>query len=142
MAWERPVLDLPAIVAGQDFSAAASPALPGLNATGQFLFVKLSASDTVVVCNGHDDNAVGISQGNSKNGDALQVRAIGVSKVKVGAANLKAGDEVGSDATGQAVKITPTATGANFGAFVYGVMMEDVSAGDIGTVLLDRKYRV
>jgi len=140
MAWERPVLDLPAIVAGQDFSA--SGGLAGPNGTGQFLFVKLSASDTVVVCNGHDDNAVGISQGNSKSGDALQVRAIGVSKVKVGSGSLKAGDEVGSDSTGQAVKITPTATGANFGAFVYGVMMEDVTNGDIGTVLLDRKYRV
>ena len=140
MAWERPVLDLPAIVAGQDFSATGG--LSGPNGTGQFLFVKMSASDTVVVCNGHDDNAVGISLGNSKQGDALQVRSIGVSKVKVGAGNLKAGDEVGSDANGQAVKITPTATGANFGSFVYGVMLEDVSATDIGTVLLDRKYRV
>lgn len=142
MAWERPVLDLPGQTAGQDMSVGAGLAGPG--GSGQFLFVKLSpdVDNAALVCDGHDDIPYGVSQGNSKAGDALQVRSLGVSKIVVGGADLKSGDEVGTDNLGRAVKVTPTATGANFGAFVLGVMQEAVSAGAIGTVNLDRKYRV
>jgi len=142
MAWEVPVLDLPGQIAGEDFSSVG--ALTGLNSTGQFLFVKMAPgiNDTVLHCSSAKDRPVGVSQGNSVKGDALQVRAIGVSKIVAGAA-VAAGDPVGTDAAGRCVKKAETATGANYGEFVAGLVLEGVvAAGSVATVLLQSPYRI
>lgn len=141
MAWEKELFDIPGILAGEDFTSAGG--LSGYNSTGQFLFVEMSGNVTVKHYDGTNTSKipVGVSQGNSKSGAALQVRNRGVSKVMVGAANLAVGVEVGADSAGRAVVVNPTATGAQFGKFVLGVVLEAASAGDLATVLLDRTYR-
>lgn len=142
MAWERPVLDLPGMIAGEDLSITAG--LAGPNGSGQFLFGKCQpgVNNAVIHCNAVKDRPVGVIQGNSVAGDAIQVRAIGVTKVVLGAA-VRAGDPVGPDASGRAVKKAETATGANYGEFVCGVMLENGAAlGNIGTLLLGTPYRI
>ncbi len=141
MAWERPVLDLPGILAGEDFSA--NGGLLGYQGTGQFLFVKITSNMTVKHCVSGKDRMIGVSQGNSPSGDALQVRAIGVTKVVAGAA-FNAGEAIGTDTNGRAVKKSETATGANYGDFVAGEALEGVlAAGSLGTVYLGGSpYRI
>lgn len=142
MAWERPVLDLPAIVAGEDFSSAGN--LSGYQSTGQFLWVKMdpkNIDNQVVHCNNHRDRMVGVSQGNSKSGQALQVRAIGVTKLVAGE-NLVAGQAVGTNNSGQAVHKNETSTGADYGDFVGGVVLEGAVNAALVTVLLTSPYRI
>lgn len=142
MAWEVPVLDLPGQIAGADFSSTGG--LTGLGGTGQFIFVKMAPgiNDTVLPCSSAKDRPVGVSQGNSPLGVALQVRAIGVSKI-VAAAALAAGDPVGTNSAGRAIKKAETATGANYGEFVAGLVLEGVAAaGSVATVLLQSPYRI
>lgn len=139
MAWEYPILQAPGGIAGADFSGGGTT--HGLNSTGQFLFVKLSADDTYVPCSSVTDLPVGISQTNPKSGDALAVMVIGISKVVLGG-TVVAGDEVGTDANGNAVVKAATATGANFGQFVRAVALEGGSAGQVVPVLLTGPYKV
>lgn len=142
MAWERPVLDLPGMVAGEDFSATGG--LTGLGGTGQFLWCKMNpgVNDSVLHCNSTKDRMIGVIQGNSVAGDAIQVRAIGVTKLVAGAAFL-AGDAIGTNAAGRGVKKAETSTGANYGDFVGGVALENCGgAGNVGTVLIISPYRI
>lgn len=137
MAWERPVLNIPAAIAGASFATG-----NGYNSTGQFLFVKLSADDTYIPCTSTRDLPVGISQNNPASGDGLEVMVYGVSKVFVGSGGLAYGDEVGSDSQGKGVKKSNTATGANFGDAVRGICIEAGAAGALATVLLTGPYYV
>jgi hypothetical protein len=143
MAFERPVLDIPGIIAGEDFSSAGS--LTGLNSTGQFLFVKLPTNGTdltVVHCNAHHDRPIGVSQGNSKSGDALQVRAIGVTKVVAGSA-IKRGQNIGTDNAGRGVPKNETSTGADYGDYVAGIALDSVAAaGSVFSCLISSPYRI
>lgn len=137
MAWERPIMDIPAAIAGSDFSTG-----NGFNNTGQFLFVKLSADSTYVPCTSTKDIPIGVAQNNPKANDGLQVRVEGVTKVFVGSGGLNAGDEVGTDAQGKAVKKGVTATGANLGDAVRGICVEGGAAGALATVYLISYYRI
>lgn len=143
MAIERPVLDLPGIVAGEDFSAAG--ALTGFQSTGQFLFVKIptnGADFTVVHCNSHRDRMVGIAQGNSVAGDALQVRAIGISKC-IASAAVKRGQSIGTDNAGRGIAKNETSTGADYGDWVAGVALDSVAAaGSLFSLLMSLPYRI
>lgn len=144
MAFEARVLDLPGILAGEDFSSAG--ALTGLNATGQFLFVKLptnGADLTVVHCNSHRDKPIGVSQGNSKQGEGLQVRSAGISKVVAGAAVLR-GQSIGTDNAGRGVPKNETSTGADYGDYVSGTALDSVTAaGHVFSCLLGGSpYRI
>ena len=145
MAWERPVLDLPGQFAGEDFSVGGALKTLGYQSSGQFLFVKMNpsgAANSIVHCNNHRDRMVGVSQGNSALGDALQVRAIGVSKIVAGEA-LVGGQAVGTNNSGQAVHKNETSTGADYGDFVAGVVLEGVAAaGSLVTVLISSPYRI
>lgn len=133
MAWEAPVLDLPGQVAGSTFATG-----NGYNGTGQFLFVKMSASNTVVPCSAVTDIPLGVSQGNSASGDAIQIRVLGVTKVYVGTGGLTidADTFVGTDAQGKAVMKRPTSSGANYGNYARGIALETANAGELGTILL------
>lgn len=142
MALERPVLILNQI-AGEDFSSAG--ALSGYQGTGQYLIVKQNparTNNTVVHCNSVKDRPRGIAQGNPAAGDALGVMAQGVSKVVAGGV-LSAGDAFGTDSSGRAVRKNETNTGANYGDYVLGEVVEGATAlGQLATVILASPYRI
>lgn len=134
MAWEYRILDLPAAVAGADFSGGGTT--QGYNSTGQFLFVKLSADNTYVPCASKFDVPVAVSQTNPPNGDALQVRAEGVTKIMAGTNGLVAGNLVGTDANGRGVSKVIATTGQNNGEWMRGICLEAGAAGALATVYL------
>lgn len=144
MAFECRVLDIPGIIAGEDFSSTGG--LSGYQSTGQFLFVKLptnGADLTVVHCDSHRDKPIGVSQGNSVAGDALQVRAIGVTKLVAGAA-VKRGQSIGTDNSGRGVPKNETSTGADYGDYVCGEALDSVAnVGSLFSCLLGGSpYRI
>lgn len=146
MAWEARLFDIPALVAGEDLSGTSS--LTGAkdtagNRTGQYLIAKLQAGvdDGVLHCNALTDKPLGIIQNHPKSGDAVSVRSAGVSKVVAGT-TLTAGDEFGTDIAGRAVPKAPTATGANYGQFVLGDVIEGAAAGELATVLVRDPYHI
>ncbi len=142
MAIERPVLIINQI-AGEDLSTDA--ALDGAAGSGQFLIVKQSpdrTANSIVHCTSHRDRGRGILQNNPVLGDAAAVMVYGESKVIAGGV-LTPGDEFGTDANGRAVKKNPTSTGADYGDYVIGEVIEGAAAaGDYATVLLNGPYRI
>lgn len=142
MAWEDRLYDVPGLIAGEDMSTAGS--LTGYNATGQYLIAKLVAGSTtlsVVHVNALTDKPLGIIQNNPKSGSGVSVRTAGVSKVIAGA-TLAAGDEFGSDIAGRAVPKAPSSTGANYGNFILGDVLEGAAVGELATVLVRDPYHI
>lgn len=146
MAWEFRLMDVPAALAGVDFSGRNGGTTNGYQSTGQFLFVKLTADNTYAPC-AIGDMPTGVSQTNPVAGSGtlgdftgksigVGVRAKGVSKIMVGAADLSAGDVVGPDANGAAVKRVLTSGGADAGRFVGGYILEGASAGNLATMMV------
>lgn len=141
MAWEQAVQVMPAQLAGEDFSPTGS--LTGVNG-GQFLIVKQNAArtaDTVVHCNSVKDRPRGIIQNNPVSGDGASVMNLGISKVIAGG-TLSPGDEYGTDSAGRAVKKNPTSTGANYGDYVLGEVIEGAAVGELATVTVYGPYRI
>lgn len=139
MAWERNVFEIPGAVAGSDMSSG-----NGYSSTGQFLIVTASkdrAANTHVPCTSHKDRPSGIAQNDPKSGEGLAVMALGVSKVLCGA-TISAGDEYGPDNNGKAVKKNPTSTGADYGDYVLGQVLEGGAAGELATVTVYGPYRI
>ena len=89
MAFEQPLFVLTGLKAGADLSAK------------QFRFVKLDSSGDVVVCAGVTDIPIGVLQNKPTSGQAVEVMAIGISKIE-GDADLAIGDMIGTSADGQA----------------------------------------
>jgi hypothetical protein len=119
MAFEEDVLDVSFKVA-TDLSAK------------QYYFVKLSADNTIVICNGATDSPIGVLQ-NKPKGDVTEavgrVRIMGVSRVITGGV-VGYGDLVGTDASG--LGVAKTADKAKFmGIAVYGA-----GSGGTASVLL------
>lgn len=143
MAWERPVLILPGMIAGEDLST--SSGLTGYGSSGQYLFAKMNPNNvalSVVHCNSVRDRPLGVIQGNPASGKACDVMVYGVTKVVAGEA-LVPGLEVGPNAAGRAVRKNPTSTGANYGDYVAGVILEGaLAAGSLATMLLTGPYRI
>lgn len=123
MAWESPCFKITGLVAGGDLAAA------------QYCFVKLSADNTVIRCDAVTDMPVGVLQNAPALGDAAEVMAIGVSKVRVGAGgNIVAGNIIGTDGNGQAgVK----AAGADTTHYGIGICIEGADVGHIGSVYIN-----
>lgn len=149
MGTELRVYDLVGCIAGEDFSPAGS--LTGNNgngtACGQFLFVCLNGTPDTYVHYQNDNPAsgrcpIGVSQNNPKSGGELNVRALGRSKITVGAGNLAVGDEVGSDSAGRGVKKAGTQTGAQLGDFVMAICAKAGNTGEIADIELIGRYRV
>jgi hypothetical protein len=139
MAWEKPVIDQPAAIAGVSFRTNSF----GYQGSGQFLICKSNGvANTYVPTAAKTDRPSGIAQTKPLAGEALQMRKLGYSKVIAGAA-LNPGDEFGSDTHGRAVKVNPTGTGSDLGAFVLGEVIEGVNAaGQLATVWCGDPYRV
>lgn len=74
--------------------------------THQYKIVELTAENTVNLVNSAADKPLGVLQNKPKSGEQAIVRMLGVSKVKVNAAGLTAGDNVGTDAVGRAIAKT------------------------------------
>ena len=103
--------------------------------TKQFYFVKLSAANTVTVCNGATDVPCGILQNKpSAAGRPAVVRMFGISKVSADAA-ITVGALIGTSADGQAdIKLAGTDTTQ----YVVGVALTACSnAGEIVEVSLN-----
>lgn len=113
--------------------------IPGLQFTGayastnQYKFVKLTAAKQVQVCNGTTDKPIGVLQNCPQQYEAASVCAIGVTKVQ-GAANLAAGNLIGTDGSGQAAAYTATDTTK----YITGQIIDDNDATNgYATALID-----
>lgn len=112
-------------IAGADLSAA------------QYKLVEISAANTVTVCNATTDLPVGILQNKPTAGQAAQVRLLGRSRcVSDGSGTaIVAGDQVGTDGSGRAVK-----KAANNDIIVGRAMEPSTAAGTIIDVLMTGPY--
>ena len=78
----------------------------------QFKFVKVSAADTVVRCNGATDNPLGILMNKPASGEAASVLIAGIGKVIAAASTVSNGSiQLGTDANGKAEAKTVVGTG-------------------------------
>ena len=112
MAFEQPLFVLTGLKAGADLSAK------------QFRFVKLDASGDVVVCAGVTDIPIGVLQNKPTSGQAVEVMAIGISKIE-GDADLAIGDMIGTSADGQAAAYV---AGTDTTKYVVGRVLTENSA--------------
>lgn len=78
----------------------------GANLT-QFTFVKLNSSGQVIPCAAVTDRPIGVVQDAPLSGDTATVCAYGITKIVTGAAALAFGATIGTDASGNAVALTP-----------------------------------
>lgn len=124
MAYEGPQICIPGLIAGADLSAAAN----------QYLFVKLSAARTVVLCNGVTDIPCGVLQNTPASGAAATVCAIGVTKVQ-GDADLAFGALIGTSADGQAAAY---AAGTDTTKYIVGqVILDNAAAAGLATAMIN-----
>jgi hypothetical protein len=125
MAFEHPILNLPDQTADADFSAK------------QYFCAKLSTTgNQVSVCSAAGEFVDGIIQNDpAASGDPVTIMAVGVSRVEAGG-TLTRGDFWGTDATGKAVKVESTNTGADIGEWAMGRVLEGAGSGEIATVTI------
>ena len=90
----------------------------------QYYYVKLSTTDTVVVCAAATDVPIGILQNAPTSGQEAVIMATGISKVNSNAA-LSIGNLIGTAADGQADAKT---AGTDTTEYVVGVVLEASSA--------------
>lgn len=121
MAYGVSVFNLPGHKAAADYS------------TKQFRCVKVSAADTVSVCSGATDKAVGILQNKPGQYQAAEVAVLGIAKGICGD-TVTAGAQVGTDANGALVAKTTDLD------HVIGVALEAGASGTIIAVLLTGPY--
>ena len=121
MAYEAPVFSIPGLVAGADLS------------DYQYYLVKLnSTAQQVVRCDAVTDIPIGILQNDPESGEAAEVMALGVSKLKLGTTITKS-QLIGTDTSGAAaVKATTTTS-----EMVVGQCIEGGAAGEYGTVTVN-----
>lgn len=99
----------------------------------QFRFVKLTGDDVVNVCSAVTDVPCGVLQDKPQSGAAADVMTLGLSKLVAGGP-IAAGDRIGSDANGAAVKLTE---GTDTTKYVAGHARQAAVAGDIFTAFID-----
>jgi hypothetical protein len=102
--------------------------------TAQYKAVKLSADNTVVLCSGATDKAIGILQNKPASGATAEVCIFGVTKWQ-GDADLAAGDVVGTSADGQADPKTPAGAGTEW--YIGVVLQGNSTAGGLATVFIN-----
>lgn len=121
MAWEQPGMTLAGQTAAGDLS------------TKQYRFMKVSAAGVVTTCSAATDYPIGVLQNApGAAGRDATVMISGVSKVVAGG-NLAAGDLVGTDANGAAVKLT---IGTDTTKYVRGQALAAAASGDLVAVRL------
>lgn len=131
MAFEGTQTCIPAALAAADLS------------TKQFYFVKKNTTAGQFALATTDGEIVsGVLQNKpSAAGAAATVCAFGATKIVAGG-TLTAGDYVGTDANGKAVKKNHTSTGADVGDFLCGYVIEGAASGELATIWFDPMYKV
>jgi len=121
MAWTIPGFTF-SRVAGADLS------------TLQYYYVKLSTTDTVVVCAAATDVPIGVLQNAPTSGQAAEIMVTGITKVNSNAA-LSIGNLIGTAADGQADAKT---AGTDTTEYVVGVVLEaSGAAGELATATVN-----
>lgn len=121
MAQEGPQTRVPGVVAGADLR------------THQYKFVKLSASNTVVLCAAVTDIPIGVLQDTPNTGQAANVCMSGETKLASGAA-LAAGAAIGTAADGRGAAYV---AGTDITKYLVGqVLVASAGAGELATVLI------
>lgn len=97
----------------------------------QYTFVRMDTAnnDQVVSCTDEADNVLGVVQNTPALGEAVQLRVVGITKIKLGG-TVTRGDRVGPSATGTGISI---ATGVGQAA---GIALQSGVIGDIISMLL------
>jgi|TARA_R100000093_G_scaffold66958_1_gene38220 hypothetical protein len=121
MAWTIPGFSFTR-VAGADLSS------------DQYKYVKLSTTDTVILCAAATDVPIGILQNAPASGAEATIMVTGISKVSSDAA-LSIGNQIGTSADGQADAKT---AGSDTTEYVVGVVLEASSgAGALATATVN-----
>lgn len=116
MAWDVPGSQtrIPGLKAGADLSGAAN----------QYKFVKLSAANTVVLCDGATDVPIGVLYNRPASGEGADVICSGIVKVQ-GDADLAVGARIGTSGDGQADAKT---AGTDTTEYIVGTVIADNGA--------------
>lgn len=126
MAWEKDVFTVPGLLGNGDMSS------------DQFKCVKLDTTTDLYVdlCDTDGEVVIGVLQNKpSAAAAAAEVRALGVTKV-VAAETLTRGMFWGTGTAGTAKQIEATATGADTGDYIAGMVLEGAAAGEYATVTI------
>lgn len=121
------------------FEVPGQPLLVGVTASAdlssgkQNRFMKVSGDLTVTVCSGATDCPCGILQDNPVSGAAASVMVQGISKLIAGG-TITAGDRIGTDANGAAVKLTE---GTDTSKYIVGFALTGAVSGDIFSAYID-----
>ena len=95
--------------------------------------MKLSADNTVVICNGAGDSPIGVLQnkplGTAASPGVARVRVLGVSRVVAGG-SVTYGQKLGTDANGAGVAKTADK------AIYLGIVIDGVGSGETITALI------
>ncbi len=113
-------------IAGSGISAAAA----------QYKFVKLSADNTVVLCDGATDVPIGVLQAPIAAGGAADVVVVGETKVQADA-SLTAGQLIGTSADGQADRKIPGTDTTEYVVGVATVVAGGPTAGNLITAIVN-----
>jgi hypothetical protein len=110
------------------------------SALTQFTFVKFSADEAVTAVTGATDRVIGVTQqpvvAADVNKQAVDVRIVGISKVKVGTGGVTRGLDVNIDAAG--LVVAPGAAGT----ISRGIALQTGVAGDLVDVFITLNGRV
>ena len=93
----------------------------------QYKFVKISGPLTVTVCSAITDPIFGVLQDEPLSGEAAEIVSTGITKVVAGG-TVTAGDPIGTDANGKAVKVT---LGTDTTKFAVGYALDSGVVGDV-----------
>lgn len=102
----------------------------------QFRYVKLSADNTVLECDGVTDNPCGVAQEAATGAGvpgAIKICMVGITKLE-GDGDLAAGDSIGTSADGQAAAYTAADTTKHING---KVLIGNTTAGGIVTAAVD-----
>lgn len=101
-----------------------------------FRFVKISAANTVIQCDGVTDKPIGVAQEAATGAGApggIKVCISGITKLE-GDANLASGDSVGPSADGQAAAYTAADTTKHIAG---QVLIDNAAAGGLVTAVIN-----
>lgn len=99
----------------------------------QYKFVKISGSLTVTVCAAITDQIFGVLQDEPLSGEAAEIVSTGITKVVAGG-TITAGDPIGTDANGKAVKVT---VGTDTTKYAVGYALDSAVSGDIVPIFIN-----
>ena len=128
MTFEEDVLDL-AFTAGEDLFSS--------TVNYQYCFVKLSANNTVIHCDGASDVPIGVLQNKPSSGQAARVRVFGVSRFVIGATtSVTYGTKIGTNNVGRGI-----VKSANTDVFM-GEVLKGGASGETGAVILHPPHTI